>query len=243
MKLKCIIVDDEPRAIEVLVEYVEQLSSLELLATFRNPIKAFDFVKQNQVDVIFLDINMPNLSGIQFIKSLTHKPAIVLTTAYSEYAIESYQLDVLDYLLKPIEFERFIKCMDRLMEKLTPKETSQISSISPNIQTNTQETLDYIFVKHGTKIERIELDDILYIEGSGNYVSYHLENKNILALGKMTEAFEALPQERFIRIHKSYIVQWNKIKYIEDNHVLIGKAKLSISSTYKNDFFDKIKNL
>lgn len=240
MKLKCIIVDDEPRAIEVLEEYVQQLSSLDLLATFRNPISAFDFVKQNQVDVIFLDINMPNLSGIQFIKSLSHKPAIVLTTAYSEYAIESYQLDVQDYLLKPIEFDRFMVCVDKLFDKLKPTE---IPKVSPSIPANSQEIQDYVFVKHGTKIERIELDDILYIEGSGNYISYHLESRTILALGKMSEALNSLPQQRFVRIHKSYIIQWNKIKSIEDNHVFIGTAKLSISSTYKNDFFSQIQNL
>ena len=239
MILKCIIVDDEPRAIDVLKEYTGQLSSLNLLATFRNPIEAFDFVKQNQVDVIFLDINMPNLSGIQFIKSLTTRPAIVLTTAYSEYAIESYQLDVMDYLLKPIEFERFINCLNRLLDKLKPIAIeSQTNDLQPNI-----ESKNHIFIKHGTKIERLELSDILYVEGSSNYVIYHTENGNIMALGKMSETLKTLPGHQFLRIHKSYIINWNKVKSLESNHIHIGNSKLSISSSYKKAVFNRLKNI
>ena len=239
MILKCIIVDDEPRAIEVLKEYAEQLASLDLLATFRNPVEAFDFVKQNEVEVIFLDINMPNLSGIQFIKSLTKRPAIVLITAYSEFAIESYQLDVVDYLLKPIEFDRFMNCVDRLIDKLSQTKTSQETSIQG---ANTEST-NHIFVKHGTKIERLEFNDIFYVEGSGNYVIYHTVKGNIMSLGKMSETMENLPQEYFIRIHKSYIINWDKVKFIENNHVHIGDVKFSISNSYRKAVFDRVKNV
>ena len=238
MTLKCIIVDDEPRAIDVLKEYTEQLSSLNLLATFRNSVEAFDFVKQNQVDVVFLDINMPNLSGIQFIKSLTRKPAIVLTTAYSEYAIESYQLDVLDYLLKPIEFDRFIKCVNRLFDKLNPLNTEN----KVPIETPKSTSKEYIFVKNGTKIERIELNDILYLEGSGNYVIYHTVNGKIMTLSTMGDSLETLPNHDFIRIHRSYIINWNKVKSVENNHVHIGDVKLSISISHKKAFFDRLNN-
>lgn len=238
MILKCIIVDDEPRAIDVLKEYADQLYSLNLLATFRNPIEAFDFVKQNEVDVIFLDINMPNLSGIQFIKSLSTPPAIVLTTAYSEYAIEGYQLDVVDYLLKPIEFERFMNCVNRLIDKLKPIITeNRISKNQPN-----SELKSHIFIKHGIKIERLELSDILFIEGSSNYVIYHTERGNIMALGKMSETLKTLPNHQFLRIHKSYIINWDKVKSVESNHIHIGDSKISISSTYKKAVFDKVKN-
>lgn len=238
MSLKCIIVDDEPRAIEVLKEYTEQLASLVLLATFRNPVDAFDFVKQNTVDVIFLDINMPNLSGIQFIKLLSNQPAIVLTTAYSEYAIESYQLDVMDYLLKPIEFDRFMQCANRLIDKLKPVNTNNDLLVS----TVQLEPITYIFVKHGTKIERVEFNDILYIEGSGNYVIYHTVNGKIMALSKMSDTLDTLPAQDFIRIHKSYIINWDKVKSVENNHVYIDAVKLSISSSYKKAVFDKINN-
>ncbi|MCL6266337.1 LytR/AlgR family response regulator transcription factor [Flagellimonas myxillae] len=238
MELKCIIVDDEPRAIEVMKEYVEQISTLSLVNTFRNPLKAFDFIKQHEVDLVFLDINMPHLSGIQFIKSLSNKPFVVLTTAYSEYAVESYQLDVVDYLLKPIEFERFIICMNKVYDKIKQRNASYSSSGSDNESKPIPK--EYIFVKNGTKIDRIDFNDILYIEGSGNYVSYQLKGRKIMSLGKMSEVIKLLPQDRFARIHKSHIVQINQINVIENNRVHIGDVQLSISQTYKAAFYHLI---
>lgn len=243
MKLDCIIIDDEPRAIEIMKEYVEKIATLSLMETFRNPLKAFDYLKQNKVDLIFLDINMPNLSGIQLIKSLTNKPFIVLTTAYSEYAVESYQLDVVDYLLKPIEFDRFMKCIDKIYDKIKnidqPANKSS-AAIGANEVSSIQK--GYIFVKNGAIIERIDLNDILYIEGSGNYIVYQLNTKKIMTLGKMSEMLHILPKNQFARIHKSHIVQLNKIKTIEDNRVLIGDVKLSISNTYRTQFYIKINS-
>lgn len=238
MKLKCIIVDDEPRAIEVLADYVQQLSILDLIASFRNPVEAIDFLKKTEVDVVFLDINMPMISGIQFIKTLTHKPAIVLTTAYSEYAIESYELKVADYLLKPIEFDRFIACVNRLYDNL---QTTVSPPKDPTI-VEKGDSDDFLFLKHGTKIERIDYEDILYIEGSGNYLTYHLAQKKIMALGKMSTVLDILPTKRFARVHKSYIVHINKIESIENNHIHIGRDMLSISQTYRSDFYDRIKD-
>ena len=242
MKLNCIIIDDEPRAIDIMKEYVEKVQSLNLLSTFRSPIKALDYINNTDVHLVFLDINMPNLSGIQFIKSLTKKPQIILTTAYSEYAVESYQLDVSDYLLKPIEFDRFIKSINKVYDKLGNSNALLNSHISNNSETIKQESKDYIFVKNGTKIDRIDLDDILYIEGSGNYILYQLESKKTLVLGKMSEAIDMLPKNKFVRIRKSHIVHVNKIKAIEDNRVIIGDVKLSISNTYRADFYSKINS-
>lgn len=219
-------------------EYVEQISTLSLVNTFRNPLKAFDFIKQNKVDLIFLDINMPHLSGIQFIKSLSHKPFVVLTTAYSEYAVESYQLDVVDYLLKPIEFERFMSCMNKVYDKI--KQTGVSSEARYSDIEHKIAPKDYVFVKNGTKIDRIDFNDILYIEGSGNYVSYQLKSRKIMSLGKMSEVIKLLPHNRFARIHKSYIVQINQIKAIENNRVLIGDVQLSISQTYRAAFYRMI---
>ncbi len=238
LELKCIVVDDEPRALEVMKDYVGQISSLNLVNSFRNPLKAFDYIKQYGVDVVFLDINMPNLSGIQFIKSLTYKPLIVLTTAYSEYAVESYQLDVVDYLLKPIEFDRFMICMNKIYDKINQSKPSfaQQGSI-PEKPTSSK---NYIFVKNGTKVDRIDFNDILYVEGSGNYVSYQMKERKILSLGKMSDILKILPMDRFARIHKSYIVQISQISAIENNRVQIGRTQLSISQTYRSAFYDLI---
>ena len=234
MQFSCIIVDDEPRAIEIMEEYVERVESLNMIASFRNPVKAFDFLKQQKVDVVFLDINMPNLSGIQLIKSLNQKPKFVLTTAYSEYAVESYQLDVVDYLLKPIEFDRFMMCVDKLYGALAPKNQTVPKTqggAAPELHQN------HIFVKHGSKIDRIDLDNILFLEGSGNYINYQLDDRKVMALGKMGETLDMLPSDRFVRIHKSYIVQLSRIDVIMNNRVHLGEAKLPISGSYREAFF------
>lgn len=236
--LNCIIIDDEPRAIEIMESYVSQLDSLYLMQTFRNPLKAFDFLKQNKVELIFLDINMPNVSGIQFLKSMPSPPLTILTTAYSEYAVESYQLNVVDYLLKPIEFDRFLQSINKVLDLLNPSRSDSIHKT-----TSTTPAKNHIFVKSGAKIERVDFNDILYIEGSGNYISYQLKNRKILSLGKMSEVLNVLPIERFIRIHKSYIVQIDKINSIENNQVEIDGSRLSISQTYKSDFYHRIKTI
>ncbi|RDY59755.1 LytR/AlgR family response regulator transcription factor [Flagellimonas nanhaiensis] len=234
MQFNCIIVDDEPRAIEIMEEYVQRMESLNLMASFRNPIKAFDFLKQQKVDVVFLDINMPNLSGIQLIKSLNQKPKFVLTTAYSEYAVESYQLDVVDYLLKPIEFDRFVMCVDKLHGVMVSKNQNVIQT---DEKPDAKFHQNHIFVKHGTKIDRIDLDSILFLEGSGNYVNYQLDDRKVMALGKMGETLDMLPQDRFVRIHKSYIVQLSRIDVIMNNRVHLGESKLPISGSYREAFF------
>lgn len=242
MKLNCIIIDDEPRAIFIMKEYVEKVGSLSLLNTFRNPVKALDYINNNNVHLVFLDINMPNLSGIQFIKSLTKKPQIILTTAYSEYAVESYQLDVTDYLLKPIEFDRFIKSINKVYDNLGKPTSLPNHKNSCEVENSEKEEKDYFFVKNGAKIDRIDLNSILYIEGSGNYILYQLENRKVLVLGKMSDAINALPKNKFVRIHKSHIVQLNKIKAIEDNYVIIEDTRLSISKTYRAEFYAKINS-
>lgn len=236
--LNCIIIDDEPRAIEIMESYVSQLDSLCLMQTFRNPLKAFYFLKQNKVELIFLDINMPNVSGIQFLKSMPSPPLTILTTAYSKYAVESYQLNVVDYLLKPIEFDRFLQSINKVLDLLNPSRSDSIHKT-----TSTTSAKNHIFVKSGAKIERVDFNDILYIEGSGNYISYQLKNRKILSLGKMSEVLNVLPIERFIRIHKSYIVQIDKINSIENNQVEIDGSRLSISQTYKSDFYHRIKTI
>ncbi|MDC6366979.1 LytR/AlgR family response regulator transcription factor [Allomuricauda sp. AC10] len=239
MTLNCIIIDDEPRAIAILREYVEKVPGLHLSGTFRDSVKALTYLNSNKVHLVFLDINMPNLSGIQFVKSLVEKPFIILTTAYSEYAVESYQLDVDDYLLKPIEFDRFMRSINKIWAKVN---TSSLDRLEQSMDATVppSENKAYIFVKNGIKIERVDIDDIQYIAGSGNYIVYQLAHKKVMALGKMSEVLDQLPEDKFVRIHKSHIVQLSRIKSIEDNHVLVGDAKLSISNTYRTGFYNKI---
>jgi DNA-binding LytR/AlgR family response regulator len=241
MTLNCIIIDDEPRAIAILKEYVDKVPNLHLLETFRNPVRALTFINSNSVHLIFLDINMPSLSGIQFVKSLAKKPFIILTTAYSEYAVESYQLDIDDYLLKPIEFDRFMKSINKIWGKINASTLNKTAQNTDVTHLHSQDKA-YVFVKNGTKIERVDFEDIQYIEGSGNYIVYQLAQKKIMVLGKMSEVLDLLPKNRFVRIHKSHIVQLGKIKSIEDNHVMIGDTRLSISHTYRNGFYTKINS-
>lgn len=241
MKLKCIAVDDEPRALEVMKEYIEKIPFLELCDTFRNPLKAFEYVKQNEVQLIFLDINMPNLSGIQFIKSLTNKPNIILTTAYSEYAVESYGLDVLDYLLKPIEFDRFVKAANKAYDQTELIENIEGVNYPPTIESGENKSNDFIFVKSGNQLLRIDIDQIQYIEGSGNYMSLYLEDKKVLTLAKMSEILDMLSSYPFARVHKSYIVHITKIKTVENHRIKIGEALIPISNSYRNSFYSLIK--
>lgn len=239
MKLKCIAVDDEPRALEVIKEYIEKIPFLKLCDTFRNPLKAFEYVKQNKVDLIFLDINMPNLSGIQFIKSLTNKPNIILTTAYSEYAVESYGLDVLDYLLKPIEFDRFVKAANKAYDNSQIKENEEVK-LPQSDESNQSKAKDFIFVKSGTQLLKIDIDQIKYIKGLGNYMSLYLEDKKVLALAKMSEILDMLSSYPFARVHKSYIVNLTKIKTVENHRIRIGETLIPISNSYRKSFYTLI---
>jgi DNA-binding LytR/AlgR family response regulator len=233
MKIKCIAIDDEPLALQIIEDYIAQVPYLDLQQSFRNPLKAFDFIQKNQIELIFLDINMPNLSGIQFIKTLSNKPSIILTTAYSEYAVESYGLNVLDYLLKPIEFDRFLRAANKAMN--ASFESSKAISYQPTVET------EYIFIKDGNKLQRIDCSKILYIEAAGNYQAIQLPDKKVLSLIKMSELLATLNNPQFVRVHKSYAVQINKIDLIENHRILIGDKYIPISKSYRQGFYKKLK--
>lgn len=235
MKVKCIAIDDEPRALEIIEEYIAKTPFLELLKTFRNPLKAFEYIREQNVELIFLDINMPNLTGIQFIKSLSVKPQIILTTAYSEYAVESYGLDVLDYLLKPIEFDRFLKAVNKVIERTHGNSSSEIT------ETVKKEDGNYVFIKEGNQLIKVNTDDILYIEGAGNYQSIQLSAKKILTLIKMDELLSLINNVQFVRVHKSFIVNLSKINSIENHRIKIGDKRIPVSETYRNSFYKRTK--
>lgn len=229
--MKVIIVDDEPRAIELIVSYLEHFSSFEVIATFRNGLKALEFLNKNLVDVVFLDINMPHLSGLSLSKMIDSNTDIVFTTAYSEHALESYDVNALDYLLKPISLERFSKTITKLIDKHEKMNASSARS---------EQSADTIFVKSGTETHQIKIVDINYLQKDGNYMYYFVNDKKIMARQSIAEALEGLT-ENFIQIQKSYIVNFLKIDAVSTNHVVIGDKQLPIGAQFKTVLFNKLK--
>jgi two-component system, LytTR family, response regulator len=232
--ISCIIVDDEQHAIDILVHYVKQVPHLNLVATAINPMEALQIVASQKVELVFLDVQMPELSGIDFIKAINGKAKVILTTAYSEFALEGYDLDVVDYLLKPIRFPRFLQAVQKavtLAETATPQ---------------VQDEDDYIFVKTESKGKylKINLADIEYVEGMKNYVAIHAGGKKILVLTSMKELEERLPKNQFMRVHKSYIIAINRISGIEGNQVLLKNvnAEIMIGDSYKAELMELVKN-
>lgn len=230
--VKCLAIDDEPMALDILKDYIAKVPFLECEGVFRDPLKALDYLRKYKVDMVFLDINMPDLSGIQFLKTLKKPPLVIFTTAYSEYALESYEYDAVDYLLKPIEFERFVKAVNKAYEMLQIKFENK-SLISRE--------RDHIFIKSGTHFHKVRIRDIYYIKGTGNYVTFVLDQKEILSLMTMAKALEALPKEFFIRIHKSYIINSLHVDLIENEEVRIRGERIPVGDSYRLSFFESIK--
>jgi DNA-binding LytR/AlgR family response regulator len=229
--LRCMVIDDEPLAIQLLANHISKVSFLELADSFNNPMEALISFNSNPVDLVFLDIQMPQLTGIQFMKLLQNRAQVIITSAYEEYAIEGYEHNVTDYLLKPISFERFYKSVEKAYNINNPTH-----KINPK-QDLYPATGGYIFVKVETKMVRIELDAILFIEGLKNYVSIFTKTQRIVTLQVMKQLEEILPPTRFIRVHKSYIVALDKINSIERQEISINDRIIPIGITYQEQFF------
>ncbi len=237
MKISCIVIDDEPLAMEKMVGYIEKLPYLNLIATFDNAIEPLDFLKTKKVDLIFLDVQMERLTGIQFLEVLNNKPNVILTTAYSEYAIKGYDLDISDYLLKPISFERFVKAVDKVYEKLQ-NALPPVHSGQEVMASQASGGEGYIFVKTEFRLEKIMFSDILYIEGMGDYLRIITPTKKIMTLQNFKKMEEMLPSSNFFRVHKSYIVAVDKIENIERNRIKIQDKLIPVSETYRKTFQD-----
>jgi len=231
-KIKCLVVDDEELARKLLETYISKLPNLELIAECKNPLEAIDVLQTKEIDLIFLDIQMPELTGVEFLKTLTKKPQIIFTTAYSDYALEGYTLDIADYLLNPFSLERFIQAVNKVDQRLNSKKTTESTSIS--------KAKDHILVKSEHKIHRIKLSNILYIQSMREYVAYHTPEGRILSLNSLKKLEQDLPEDQFIRIHKSYIVAIDKIKTLEGNLVHIATEKLPIGAIYKEGVLTKV---
>jgi two-component system, LytTR family, response regulator len=231
MKLKCIIIDDEPIARKVLQEFVEEIGFLELKGLAENPLKAMTLLNGNDIDIIFLDIDMPKINGIDFIKSSKTNASIIMTTAYAEYAVEAYGLDVLDYLVKPIAFDRFLKACNKAKEF---RELKNPIPIQPN------KTTDHFFIKCNNQIEKVFYDDLLYAEAMLNYVMLFTNSKKMMVYVTIRSLEEQLPTDIFIKVHKSFIVNIKKIKSIEGNILDIGNEKITISQNLREKVINEV---
>ncbi len=235
--MNCIIVDDEPLAREVLESFVGRIDGLELLASCDNAIKAFDILKKEKVDLIFLDIQMPKLNGIDFLKVLDPIPKVIFTTAYREYAIESYELNVVDYLLKPISFQRFLMAVNKAMNG----GGKALEDQKPPLDELRSDT-PYIFLKADRKMVKVYLKDILYIESLKDYVRIKLPQKDVISLQKISFLEQKLPEDCFIRIHRSFIVPIKKIEAFSNNVIEIGGTELPIGRNYKDKVLEVLNS-
>jgi DNA-binding LytR/AlgR family response regulator len=231
MKLKCIIIDDEPVARKVLQEFIEDIDYLELIGQAEDPLKAMSLLDENDVDILFLDINMPKLNGVDFLKSSKTRATIIMTTAYAEYAVEAYGLDVLDYLVKPIAFDRFLKACNKAKGAREHKNSSQVQSNKIN---------DHFFIKCDNQIEKVFYSDLMYAEAMLNYVMLYTTSKKMMVYVTIKGLEEQLPSDIFIRIHKSFIVNRSKIKSIEGNILHIGNDKIAISQSLREKVLNEI---
>ena len=236
--MKCVIIDDEPLAVELLEDFVRKVDSLELISTFNNAIDAVSFINQNNVDLIFLDIQMPHFSGIDFLNTIEKKPLVIFTTAYSDYAVEGFNLGAVDYLVKPIPFHRFLKSVVRAQQVLNPSTT--IQAISENTTAPELEQ-DFMFVRAEYENVKMNFSDILFIEGLKDYVKiYTTDNKFTLTLISLIKLENLLSSKGFSRIHRSYIINIKHVKSIQKNKVLISDKRIPISESYKSAFFERI---
>jgi two-component system, LytTR family, response regulator len=240
MKINCIAVDDEPLALDIIKEYCAKIPFINLLHSFDNAIDTLEYLRNNQVDLILLDIQMEELTGIQLLNALKVKPYVILTTAYDSYAMQGFELDVADYLLKPISFERFFKGISKIYERMqkesgTPLEKPTTSS-PPEVAGK-----DYFFVKTETRIEKVTASEVLYVEGMGDYWRIVTRNKRIMTLMNARGIEDVLHEPQFCRVHKSYFVAIDKIDFIERKHIKIADQRIPISDTYQKNFFELIE--
>jgi two-component system LytT family response regulator len=235
--IKCLVVDDEPLALHILEDYISKIPFLELVKATTNPIEALTLVQNGDIDLVFLDVQMPELTGIQFLKISAGKVKVILTTAYSQYALEGYELDVVDYLLKPIAFDRFYKSVQKAQQILRPNAADALPVKEEPARQQQDSLSDFIFVKTEHKIQKVYLNDILFIEGLKDYISIFTATERIITLQIMKKMEEALPEKHFIRVHKSYIVAINKIDSIERSRIWIKDKIIPVGDTYREEFF------
>jgi len=227
MQLNCLIVDDEPLSQEVIVDFVNACPELKLTGTCKDALEAGEYLKNGKVDLLFLDINMPKLSGISFVKSLKEPPLFVIVTAYPEYAIEGFEIDAVDYLLKPVSFERFRITVNRVLELFSSKTGNELSA-------------GHIMVRADKKNYRIGFNEILFLEAQGDYVKFVTPEKSLMVHGKLKDFVMQLPENGFMQIHKSYIISLSKVVYVEGNLIKVGTHKIPVSINFKEQLIKRL---
>jgi DNA-binding LytR/AlgR family response regulator len=237
MKLKTLIVDDEPLALDVLETFIERIDTLELYGRCENGIQAFNYLNKGEIDLLFLDIEMPTLDGMELLKSLQNPPKVIITTAYREYAVESFELSVVDYLVKPIPFQRFVKAVNKVIPKEKEIITTNSSTIS-SIQTN--ERPEAMFIKVDKRIVKVNFADILFIESLKDYIRIHTVSGSYVTYQTMNGICEILPSESFARIHKSFIVAIAKVSSIEAGDLVVCGKNLPVGRSFRDDILEKI---
>ncbi len=238
MNIRCLVVDDEPLAHRVIERYAENISYLQIIRKCNSALEAIEVLHNQAIDLIFLDINMPRLTGIEFLKTLKNPPLVIITTAYSEYAIQGYELDVVDYLMKPFAFERFYKAVQKAEDMLRARD-----QVKHEVKEPEKIDDDFIFIKSSKKTFKVNLHDILYIEALGDYVKIFTVDKMIVSYQSLKNIESLLPPRQFPRIHKSYIIAMSRIDLIEGNHVKIRDRMIPVGTNFKNEFEKLIKSI
>jgi len=232
MKLQCLIIDDEPLARKGLEEYIQQIEFLNCVATCENALKAASYLNDQKIDVIYLDIHMPKVSGIDFLKSLKHPPLTILTTAYSDYALEGYALDVIDYLVKPITFERFLKASQKALEFFQLRTRAESNANAPAV--------DYFFVRCDRKFEKVFFQEVSYVEAMQNYAIIHVGDRKLISYITLTSLENQLPKDRFLKVHKSFLISVPHVKAIERDEIVLEHARIPISRALREQVIQQI---
>lgn len=233
--LVCIAIDDEPKALEVIASHCEKVPFLHLKASFRDPLEAVGYMKSEVVDLIFLDINMPRVTGLQFLTLLRNQPMVVFVTAYSEYAVDSYEYEAIDYLLKPIAFDRFLKAATKALDRTqAPAPATQESPVS------SKKAQQFLYLKSGPKLHKLGYSEILYVEKDGNYLNFHTAEKKILSRQNMKNIFQILPESNFARVHRSFVINLAHISTIENHQLMVAGTPIPLSSQYRDELMEKI---
>jgi DNA-binding LytR/AlgR family response regulator len=239
MKLNCAVIDDEYLARQYIIDYIQKLPFLNLIGDYNSPLLVIEEIKNHKIDVLFLDIQMPDITGLDFLRSLNPQPYIIITTAYKEYALDGYEHNVVDYLLKPFSFERFLKAVNKVVDKIRNETPVQVKERNHEINEKPRIEDTYLIIRADRKHYKINYDDLIYIEGQKAYVTFHTKERKITALITLRELEDTLPKDLFVRIHKSFIVSVKYIDSLEGNLLEIHGKKLSVGTSYR-DRVDKL---
>jgi len=230
--IRCLVIEDEPLAQNILKKYIGDLPSLELVAVCNDALEAQGIVASKNIQLLFLDINLPKLSGLNFLKTLPQPPLVIFTTAYPEFAVDGFDLNAIDYLLKPFSFERFLKAVNKVHGK---------GMHPPNPSTEEKNTNEFIFLKADKKVYKIDLDDIIYAEATGDYVKVNTRDEQFVVNITLKKLLELLPPAEFLRVHKSYLISTGKIKFFEGNYIKVGHTNIPIGAAYREEIFTRLR--